>query len=168
MPKKKKKNIEQLNEELGAFSGHPSTKGATTMSESFSNDSFTFSPDFSETYDEVALPAGSEVEVEVRYADVGTSQKSGGKYIRLGLTIPSEPTSKDFNEFIHLPGSDDDPKTANRKNQRLRAFMRCMDLDESRTFSPTDLIGLSGWVILGMKEDQEYGEQNFVKKFIAR
>jgi hypothetical protein len=172
---KKQKAVPAINEEFqrqGAFVSSSEQQTTTNekdslMNDSFSDDSFTFQPDFSETYEEKAMPAGSEVRFEIRSADLGVSQKTGGRYIRMQISLPDEPEAKDFNEFISLPSPNDDKKTANRKNNRMRKFMAAVGLDESQPFAPSDLVGLSGVAILGLKEDPEYGEQNSIKQYVV-
>jgi hypothetical protein len=42
------------------------------------------------------------------------------------------------------------------------------NIDYSRPFDwEDDLVGLEGWIILGVKKSDEYGDQNTVKKYVA-
>lgn len=171
----RKKNILQEAENLGAFRAEveptkpPTTETKMTdQNDSFSDDSFTFQPDYSETYEEKALPAGTEAQFEIRSASVGTSQKTGGKYIMLGMTLPDEPEAKDFNEFLMLPSPSDDKKSANRKMNRIRDFQRAIGQREGDPIVPAELVGMTGWAILSLKDDPTYGEQNGIKRYVKQ
>ena len=56
--------------------------------------------------------------------------------------------------------------------QSLAAFQKfaaCFGIDYSRPFSwEDDVVGLEGWVILGIKKDDEYGDKNIIKKYVLR
>jgi hypothetical protein len=50
---------------------------------------------------------------------------------------------------------------------RFKQFATAFGLDYSRPFSwEDDLVGLEGWVILGVKKSDEYGDQNNVSKYV--
>ena len=66
-----------------------------------------------------------------------------------------------------LPGADADEKQRNNASFKIKLFLETFDLDPKSLDDPQDLIGAEGWAILGLEESDEYGEQNFVKKFIA-
>jgi len=48
----------------------------------------------------------------------------------------------------------------------LESFKRCFSVPDGR-IDLEDVIGNEGWAIIGLKEDPEYGEQNYIKKLIV-
>ena len=92
--------------------------------------------------------------------------QNGEPYISPIFEIPSEPTSKDFNTYIPLPHDEMDPKTLAKAKWRLEEFKRCFNIPQGRV-DLANTIGNEGYVILGLKEDPQYGEQNFIKKMIV-
>ena len=49
----------------------------------------------------------------------------------------------------------------------MKNFLATFDLDESSLNNPEDIKGAEGWAILGLEDSPEWGEQNYVKKFIS-
>ncbi|MFH1547215.1 MAG: hypothetical protein ABIC57_01895, partial [bacterium] len=61
------------------------------------------------------------------------------------------------------------PKETQRGIYQFGRFAECFGIDYSRPFSwEDDLNGLEGWVILGLKKSEEYGDQNIIKKFVVK
>jgi hypothetical protein len=50
----------------------------------------------------------------------------------------------------------------------MKKLFKGVDFDISKPFDIDDLIGSTGWAILGDKDDGEYGMKNTIKKWIAR
>jgi len=51
---------------------------------------------------------------------------------------------------------------------KFKSFATAFGIDYSRPFSWTDdLPGKEGWLIVGVRKSDEYGDQNSVKKYIA-
>jgi len=114
-----------------------------------------------------ALPDGTEA--KLRIVSVRKAQdKNDLTYFQPMLEVPDEPLSKDFTHFLHLPNkSEMSTKRYNQARFNLKVFMECFEQDPSRGFDPLeDWPGAEGWAILGVKESDEYGQQNYVKKFI--
>jgi len=44
--------------------------------------------------------------------------------------------------------------------------LRPLILTQEKKIDLDDCIGRQAWAILGVSEDEEYGEQNFIKRFI--
>lgn len=80
--------------------------------------------------------------------------------------ISSEPTAKEFNYYIGLPHDEMSEKEKNNSLWALEKFKKCFNVPDGKV-DLDDIIGNEGWAILGLKEDEQYGEQNFIKKFIV-
>lgn len=122
--------------------------------------------DTSDAVEPIAVVAG---EYELRLLG-GTidRDKNGNPYFMPRFDIPSEPNAKDFTDFIRLPHDGMDEKQLNRAKWRLSSFKACFDIGENVKISLNeDLPGLTGWAIIGMKDDPEYGEQNNIRKYLA-
>ena len=91
--------------------------------------------------------------------------QNGEPYISPIFEIPSEPTSKDFNHYLPLPHNGQEKKAYERTKWRLEEFKQCFNIRAGN--NARDTIGNEGYVILGLKEDPQYGEQNFIKKMIV-
>lgn len=93
--------------------------------------------------------------------------ESGNKYFIVSFDIPSEEFSKSFNKFYGVPGENDDPKTRNSKAWQIKLLKKAFGLPEEGGLNYVALIGREGYAMLGIKEDPEYGEQNYIKKLIS-
>lgn len=117
------------------------------------------------------LPAGSEVKARIIAVRSGLSEKNNNaQWYSPVFDIPSEPMVKEFSGFLwDLKDRNKlDPKTAGRCAADFKNFAQAFGLNYSKPFSwEDDLVGLSGWIILGVKKSDEYGDQNTVKKYVV-
>jgi len=116
------------------------------------------------------LPRGSEVKARIISVREGVSDKNGAQWYQPIFDVPSDPLVIEFNDFFWDLADRDklEPKAAVRAMNKFKNFAAAFDLDYSRPFSWTDdLVGLEGWVILGVRKSDEYGDQNTVSKYIA-
>lgn len=116
------------------------------------------------------LPRGSEVKARIIAVRDGVSDKNDAQWYMPTFDIPSDPTALEFNDFFWDLAERDklDEKNAIRAMRKFKMFAEAFGLDYSRPFSWTDdLIGLEGWVILGVRKSDEYGDQNTVSKYVA-
>jgi hypothetical protein len=112
------------------------------------------------------LPAGSEV--EIRIIDVKKDRdKNGLEYIMPRFEVVGDPYAADFSHFMHLPNKEEmDAKKLNRCKLALNTFLKAFGVDTGgRINFETDLSGLTGWAILGSRKDDEYGDQNTIRKW---
>lgn len=115
------------------------------------------------------LPRGSEVKARIIYVNSGEGDY--GKWYRLTFDVPSDPLALEFGDFF----SDliDTKEKGNMKAydkalRKFKAFAKAFGVDYSGPFSwEDDLVGKEGWVILGVKKSDEFGEQNTVSKYVA-
>jgi len=117
------------------------------------------------------LPRGTEVKARIIKVNSGISDKNGAKWFMPYFDVPSEPLALEFNAFFWDLADRDklDPKQAARLLSQFQIFAKCFDIDYSRPFSwEDDLIGKSGWVILGVIKDDEYGDKNSISKYIVK
>lgn len=116
-----------------------------------------------------AVEAGQEVKVTI----IGCKKdvdKNDHKYIQPRFEMVDFPLSKDFTAFFHIPDvSWMTAKQLNGARFGMKNFLTCFGIDPaSRISFEDDLPGHTGWVIVGKSESDEYGEQNFVKKFVVK
>jgi len=122
-----------------------------------------FTPDFSDTHDEVVLEDGVEVQLRVLSVDSNVGPK--GPYKRITYEIMDEPFAKAVSNIISMPNSNDDARRRNKKNIRLRDFMKAHGLDLEKPFNWIDLVGVEVWAILGVELSEQYGDKNSIKKY---
>ena len=117
-------------------------------------------------------PVAGDQEVQVRIVGFRTddddntirTDKNGDAFIMPIYEIQDEPNAPEFSDYIGLDDSDE--KKRNNKLRKLKNWKACFgipdggaDLDEA--------VGNQGWIIVGLKNDAEYGPQNFVKRYVA-
>lgn len=116
------------------------------------------------------LPKGSEVKARIIAVRTGISDKNGAKWFTPVFDIPKEPLAMEFSDFFwDLCDRDKlDAKSNARNLTKFKNFAAAFGLDYSKPFDlEDDLIGLEGWVILGVKKSDEFGDQNSVSKYMA-
>jgi len=114
-----------------------------------------------------AVEGGEEHKLRIVEVKEGTD-KNNLAYLMPRLEIEGEPFAKDFTHFLHIPSKDMNDKQLNRVRYNYKAFCECFGIDMSRPHDPKDeWPGHTGFAILGLAENEQYGEQNFVKKLIT-
>lgn len=111
-----------------------------------------------------AQPAG-EAKIRITSAVIGTD-KNNHSYFLPRFEIPKEPYAKEFTKFFGLPHEEMTEKQLNACKFNLDSFKKCFKIKKDK-FSMDEVIGLEGWAILGLGEDEEYGEQNYIRRFIS-
>jgi hypothetical protein len=120
-----------------------------------------------ESQEPYAMADGTEAKVRIVEVAKGTD-KNGEQYIQPRLEIVNEPYSKDFTHFLHIPSRKMTEKKLNQVRNAMKQFCEAFELDISRPFDPADdWPGHEGWAILGVRDNEQYGEQNFIKKLIV-
>jgi len=117
------------------------------------------------------LPRGSEVKARIISMREGISEKNDAQWYQPVFDILNEPLAMEFNDFFWDLADRDklDEKSAARSLRKFKMFASAFDIDYSRPFSwEDDLLGKTGWVILGVKKSEEYGDQNTVQKYILK
>ena len=116
------------------------------------------------------LPAGSEVKARIVSIRTGISDKNDCTWRSVVYDVPAEPMVTEFNDFMWDLDKDKlTPKQFARELYKFKQFASAFGIDFSRPFSwEDDLPGKEGWIIVGVKKSDEYGDQNTVKKYIAK
>jgi len=112
-----------------------------------------------------AVPGGAEYKIRIvdvktdpSYPDGMPRNKNDEPYLLPRFQILDQPNNpKEFTKYVSL---------APDSLWKLKTFLDAFDMDTSSLEQPTDMVGSEGWAILGHEESDEWGEQNFVKKFI--
>jgi len=124
------------------------------------------------------LKKGTEVRARIISVRTGTVEKEDSDYYGLAyfaptFDAPDEPLAKEFSDFFWdlcdieaLRAISE--KTALGAMRKFRNFADAFGLDYSRPFDlEDDLPNREGWLIVGVKKSDEYGEQNTVQKYLA-
>ena len=133
--------------------------------------------DYSDMESEIAdakeptvLPRGSEVLVRIIGVNSGVSDKNDCQWYQPLYEVPDDPMVVEFNDFMwELDKEKLTDKQYARSLRQFQEFAACFSLDYSRPFSwEDDLIGLTGWLIVGVKKDDEYGDKNTRSKYMVK
>lgn len=120
-----------------------------------------------EAQEPTTVPDGTECRLRIIEVTKGID-KNGSNYYLPRFEIVDEPYAKDFTQFLSEPNEKIPKRQLNRIKYNMLQFMTAFDIDRGGPTDPTeDWINHEGWAILGHKIDPQYGEQNYVKKFIA-
>ena len=94
--------------------------------------------------------------------------KNGLDYLMPKVEIVGEPFSKDFSHFLHIPSRKNmTEKELNKARFAYDSFCKAFAIDNTRPHDPNDeWPGHEGYAILGAGDNEEYGEQNFIKKLV--
>jgi hypothetical protein len=115
------------------------------------------------------LQKGEEVKVRITNVRVGESE--GRPYWIPMYEVPDQPMANEFSDFFWTLSSDNKEILTRKQWERniynTKCFLECFGVDLTKPFDPEeDFIGLEGWVIVGVKSSEEYGDQNTVRKYI--
>jgi hypothetical protein len=126
--------------------------------------------DIQNSQDPIILPKGSEVKVRIIQVRTGTSEKTDQDYFSPVFEVLGDGNEmvKELSDFHWILDPEKlDKKTFERSKNQFRKFATCFGLDLSRPFDvEDDLIGLEGWIIVGVKKSDEYGDQNTVSSYV--
>ena len=117
------------------------------------------------------LPKGSEAKARIVAVRSGVSDKNNCQWYQPIFDVPDDPMVIEFNDFFwDIVDAKDkiEDKQYQRNLNHFKNFAAAFGIDYSRPFSwDDDLIGLEGWVILGVRKDDEYGDSNTIRKYIV-
>lgn len=125
--------------------------------------------EISEAPEPKILPAGTETKARIIIVNSGISDKNDCQWYMPVFDIPDDPMVIEFNDFFwDLDKNKLDPKAYQKGLFKFQKFATSFGVDYGRPFSwEDDLPGLEGWMILGVKKDDEFGDKNSVKKYIS-
>jgi hypothetical protein len=114
------------------------------------------------------LPKGTEAQIRLIGINEGVSEKNGAHWFMPRFDVPSDPMVKEFNSFFWNPSDNGkiSEKQRQMNNYSFQQFTKCFGIDLSKPFAFEDLIGKTGWAILGVLND-EYGEKNTISKYVT-
>ena len=115
------------------------------------------------------LKSGTEHKLRIISVRGGVAGKGECEYISPVFEVPNEPLAKEFSTFLWIPDKERlSEKQYARALSDFKKFVKCFSIDLSKAFDyEDDLPGLEGWAILGIKNSDEYGEQNTIRTFIT-
>ena len=111
------------------------------------------------------VKSGEEYELRVISFIQGTN-KNNQKYFMPFFEVVGEPYSKEFGDYMVLPGQDGlSERDNNKAKQRISDFIKAFNLGTSIDFDAD--VGATGWAILGMGKDQDDQPTNKINKYIV-
>lgn len=116
------------------------------------------------------LKKGTEVLARIISVRTGVSDKNDATWYQPVFDVPDMPLVKEFNDFMWDLADKDklDEKQAMNAIRRFREFAKAFRIDYSKPFNwEDDLPGLEGWLEVGVKKSDEYGDSNSVRKYIS-
>ena len=116
---------------------------------------------------ELEVVPDGEYELAVISAELAESKsKPGQQQIALSFSIQGVVNAPVVRHWLQLPHASDDDATTNRKLLRLKQFCDAFDYDASNGLDTEDLTGLTGTALLSVENNEEYGDQNRIKRFV--
>ena len=115
------------------------------------------------------LPADSEVKLRITDITSGVGQ-SGLTWWRLSLIPVDDDLAKEIREFITIPdASIQEPRKFAGSVQRFKIFLSAFAIPFNAVLADeSELIGREAWATLGQKENEGYGLENTVKRWMAQ
>lgn len=125
--------------------------------------------DIEDAQEPTVLKAGTEVSARIIAVRSGISDKNDCVWYMPTFEVPGEPMVSEFNDFFwELDKAKLTDKEFARGLYKFQQFAKAFGIDYSRPFDwEDDLVGKEGWMIVGARKTEEWGEQNTVKKYIA-
>jgi hypothetical protein len=113
------------------------------------------------------LDDGDEVEVTISSVTDAETRNGGIPYWRIMLEVADRPLVKPFPYNLYKPHEGQTPRQDFDTKYTIQHFMKACSMSMDRKFDPEmDWLGETGWCIVNMREDREYGKQNSVRKWI--
>lgn len=119
----------------------------------------------------ITLAKGTEVKARIIGVSSGISDKNGAAWYSVRFDVPKISLAKEFNAFFWDLADRDklEEKSAIAALRNFKNFAQAFDIDYSKPFSwEDDLIGKEGWLIVGVRDTDDYGPQNTVSKYLAK
>lgn len=125
---------------------------------------------FDDVYEPELFDDGQEVELTIKAAKMQQSKSGKNQVLHVTLYSPEEYRISPFTEYLVIPTDADkaeDPAKYNNMKRRLQSFFGCFGLQASGVQPENDFPGATGVVIIGLSEDEQYGKQNRVRKYVV-
>jgi hypothetical protein len=116
------------------------------------------------------LEAGIEAKIHCIAVNSG-EDKNGLAYAMPVYEFPDEPLAKECSDFMYLLTEDNkdemSPKQWAKNLWKVKTCLKAMDIDYASGFDmEEDLVGQTGWAIVGVRNSEDYGEQNTIRKYV--
>lgn len=108
-----------------------------------------------------------EYELRVLFIEQVTAS-TGKPMISARFEILGEPNAAEVYHNFMLPTGSEDERQSNNMRRRIRQFFEAFDIDFTATVDLVDVVGLTGWAILGERDDEEYGKSNTIRRWVTR
>ena len=121
---------------------------------------------FDETFEPTVLADGEEAELRI-VSFMKNVDKNGRDFIMPFFEIPEDQFSKEFGDFLPLPHAEMSPKEKNTALLKLQGFSEAFGIDLSSQLDiKNDIVGQTGWAILGVGKDQDGNPTNKIRKYV--
>jgi hypothetical protein len=113
-------------------------------------------------------PAGTEV--RARIARIAKDvDKNNTPYIMPWFEDPENPNIEEWNDYLPLPEAGETDKNNGKRLRRLKAFGEAFDIEIfSGELNLDEQKSKTGWMIVGVGEDQNGDSCNSVKKYVVQ
>lgn len=119
--------------------------------------------------DAVEPQAVAEGEYEMRLISCELKEdKNDNPYILPKFAIEGEVGAKTVSRYMALPREDMDDEQLNRTKLWLKRLFDALGVDHTSDVDLEALTGETCFAILGLEEDPDYGEQNFIRRFVTK
>ena len=118
----------------------------------------------SKTYED-----GKECLLEIVYAAVNPTKDGSKVGLNVVFVDPDDDDVEEIRWWCELPTAarmEEDKRGGRRSLKQLKEFYTAFSVSTDGPVETDSLKGSTGYVILGLEESVEYGEQNKVKKFV--
>lgn len=106
-----------------------------------------------------------EYKLEIIRAEIKDTKSGDNRMLQVDFIIVNQPLSKNVTDYLLFPDGSD-MKRDNARKLRLKKFAEAFDIDLKST-EDKDMVGHTGWVILGEEPNDQYGPQNRIRSYIA-
>ncbi len=121
--------------------------------------------DVGDAQEPITVAADEERKLRITSCHVTESDK--GTFLIPRFEVIDEPFAKEFTSPLRIPTDDLGEKELNRAKWNLKVFFETFEFEVRGEFDPKDdLPGCEGWAILGIRESDDYGEQNTIKRYL--
>ncbi|MBU2685642.1 MAG: hypothetical protein KKF27_20565 [Gammaproteobacteria bacterium] len=120
-----------------------------------------------DTFEPTVKPAGEEAKLRI-VGFLSDVNKHGNRYIMPFFEVTDDPQCKEFSHYIELPHDGMSPKEANNAKLAMQGLSGAFDIDFSSQLDiKNDVIGKTGWAILGIGKDVDKNPANTIRKYVT-
>jgi len=122
--------------------------------------------DLTDTYEPTVHPDGEEAELRI-VSFMKNQDKNGNDFVMPFFEIMDDPYSKEFGDYLPLPNEGMSPKEKNAATLKLLSFSEAFSIDFGGQLDiKNDIVGVTGWAILGVGKDQDGNPTNKIRKYV--